>query len=372
MTKILHIPNFYPPHTGGIEDVCHNIVHILQKAGNYEQRIICFSGTNESVDDVYENIPVTRVGAALKVSSQSLSIKYYFKLRNIIHQFNPDVIHYHHPNPLVAAYLLCSIPKHCKLIVHWHSDIVDQTTLYKFVKTVENGILKRADTIITTSPNYLKGSKPLQPHINKSVVIANIIDSTKFIFTPEVKKKVEEIRQTWGGKKIVLYVGRHVPYKGLKYLIEAAPMIKSECVFLIGGSGPLTESLKKSNTDARVHFIGRIDDAELASYYYAASVFAFPSITKNEAFGVALAEAMYCNTPAVTFGIEGSGVNWVNIDGETGLTAKNCDSKEFAASVEKILCNDDLQKLYAENAHQRVCNTFVEERITSQIIQLYQ
>lgn len=48
-------------------------------------------------------------------------------------------------------------------------------------------------------------------------------------------------------------------------------------------------------------------------------MFAFPSVTKNEAFGVALAEAMYCYTPAVTFTIEGSGVNWVNLNGITGI-----------------------------------------------------
>ena len=45
----------------------------------------------------------------------------------------------------------------------------------------------------------------------------------------------------------------------------------------------------------------------------------FPSITKNEAFGVVLAEAMYCYTPAITFTIEGSGVNWVNLHQVTGL-----------------------------------------------------
>ena len=44
-------------------------------------------------------------------------------------------------------------------------------------------------------------------------------------------------------------------------------------------------------------------------------IFCFPSITRNEAFGIALAEAMYCGKPAVTFTIEGSGVNFVSLDG---------------------------------------------------------
>lgn len=40
-------------------------------------------------------------------------------------------------------------------------------------------------------------------------------------------------------------MGRHVPYKGIEYLIEAEKYISSDCIILIAGSGPLTEELKK-------------------------------------------------------------------------------------------------------------------------------
>ena len=68
--------------------------------------------------------------------------------------------------------------------------------------------------------------------------------------------------------------------------------MKSYCVFVIAGSGPLTDELKADCHSDRVRFVGRLKDDELRWYHYAASVFAFPSITKNEAFGVALAESL--------------------------------------------------------------------------------
>lgn len=169
---------------------------------------------------------------------------------------------------------------------------------------------------------------------------------------------IQAIKEKYQNKKIVFFVGRHIIYKGLPWLLEAEKYVKSDCVFIIAGSGPLTEEVKSSCHSDRVFFVGRLSDEELVWYHCAASVFAFPSITKNEAFGVALAEAMYCYTPAVTFTIPGSGVNWVNLDGVTGIECPNRDAIAFAAAIDKLLDDDTLAKQYAEAGHQRVVENF--------------
>lgn len=125
-----------------------------------------------------------------------------------------------------------------------------------------------------------------------------------------------------------------------------------------GDSITMPFDLKMQCQSDRVFFVGRLSDDELRWYHYVASVFAFPSITKNEAFGVALAEAMYCYTPAITFTIPGSGVNWVNLDGVTGIECPNKDSKAFAAAIDKLLSDEKLAQQYAEAAHQRVIENF--------------
>lgn len=53
----------------------------------------------------------------------------------------------------------------------------------------------------------------------------------------------------------------------------------------------------------------------MKAYLSAMDIFCFPSITKNEAFGLALAEGMYYSKPAITFTIDGSGVNFVSLNG---------------------------------------------------------
>ena len=182
---------------------------------------------------------------------------------------------------------------------------------------------------------------------------------------------IEQLKGKYNHKKIVFFVGRHIEYKGLPYLIEAEQYVESDCVFIIAGNGPLTEKIKSSCKSERVFFVGRLSDDELLQYHYAASVFAFPSITKNEAFGVALAEAMYCYTPAVTFTIEGSGVNWVNLNGITGIECPNRDSKAFAAAIDKILSDDALAAQYATAAHKRVAENFTIPRMMEKMNDVY-
>ena len=182
---------------------------------------------------------------------------------------------------------------------------------------------------------------------------------------------VNFIKSKYQEKKIVFFIGRHIEYKGLPYLLEAEKLVKSDCVFVVAGSGPLTDQLKKECQSNRVYFVGRLSDQELVWYHMAASVFAFPSITKNEAFGVALAEAMYCYTPVVTFTIPGSGVNWVNLNGVTGIECPNRDSKAFAAAIDKILSDNNLAKQYADAGHQRVVENFTIPKMMERMNEVY-
>jgi glycosyltransferase involved in cell wall biosynthesis len=148
-------------------------------------------------------------------------------------------------------------------------------------------------------------------------------------------------------------------------------IVKGECEAVIGGEGPLTDRLKRENTSANIHFVGRIMDRELAAHYHAADVFIFPSITKNEAFGVALAEAMWCGKPSVTFTIPGSGVNWVNIGGHTGIEVDNGNAGELAEAIDHLLANEELRLEYGRNAHRRVADHMTPEKVGPLLDTLY-
>lgn len=357
--RVLHISKYYYPYLGGTESVCQDIVEGLKE---YENRVICFNDSNRTVCCEINGIQILRIGCFMKVASQSCSLFYYYYLKRNIQSWQPDIIHFHHPNPFVAFLLVRLIPANTKLIVHWHLDITKQKYIYPLVKRNERRLLERADSVIVTSPQYRDASLPLKPFLQKVKVVANGINIHRFDLQCNDEMRIKDIHKKYHYKRLIFFVGRHVEYKGLRYLIEAEKYVTTDCHIVIAGQGPLTEELKAKANLGRVSFVGRLSNDDLRCYLHAADVFAFPSITKNEAFGLALAEAMYCRCPGVTFYIEGSGVNWVSLNGVTGIEVDNSDSKKYASAIDKLLRDDLLRKQYADAARKRVVEYFTIEK----------
>ena len=140
---------------------------------------------------------------------------------------------------------------------------------------------------------------------------------------------------------------------------------------LIGGEGPLTDQLKKKAKDMKnLEFLGFISDEDLISYYLACDIISFSSITKNEAFGISLAEGMSFEKPAVTFTIPGSGVNYVNLNGVTGLEVPNRDSKAYAEAIKKLFEDKKMYKKFSHNAKERVLKNFTNDIFKEKIIRM--
>ena len=353
--RILHISKYYYPYIGGVENICKYLVEGMTQ---HENAVVCFNEKCKDVVDEVNGVKVYRVATWINVARQALSLSYFTMLHRAIKEFKPDVIQFHWANPFPAAVLLCLIPKNVKLIIHWHMDIIKQAKIYPLIKPVETALLKRANLIVVTSPQYRDGSEPLQSFRDKVRIVPNAMDESNFKLQQGDEVEIKKIQEKYNNKKIVFFIGRHIQYKGLPYLIEAEKYIKEDCEIVIAGSGPLTERLKKQCNSNKVRFVGRLSDDELRWYHYAASVFAFPSITKNEAFGVALAEAMYCGTPSVTFTIPGSGVNWVSINGETGLEVANGDFVAYAKAIDRLLADEQLNENLSKAAIKRVQDNF--------------
>ena len=367
MKKVLHISNYYYPHIGGIEQTAFDIVCALK--GKYNQKVICFNHEKKTIKDIVDGIEITRVNCQMKISSQSIALDYGRQLNCILKQFNPDIVIFHYPNPFVGFFLEKKLKrKKFKFILYWHLDIIKQKLLKKFFNGQNKHLLKYSDKVITTSQNYLDGSPWLTKFKNKCNIIPSCINTNRLTLNDNTKVISQKIKENFLGKKIVFAFGRHVEYKGLKYLIEASSELDDSYAIIIGGQGPLTNDLKLiAKNDHKIIFIGKISDDELKAYLLCADVFAFPSITKNEAFGLGLAEALYFGVPAVTFTIYGSGVNFVNLDGVTGLEVPNRDYKSFASAIKKICDNEELKNKLSLQAKQRTCDLFMPQNFSDKI-----
>lgn len=374
MKKVLQISKYYFPFIGGTEQVARDMAAAMSKMNNVEQKIICFNEDaavgdyvcrkNETIHDQVDGVEVIRCGYQLKVSSQALSLSYKAELDKVMAEFDPDIIILHYPNPFATHYLLKHKERKFKLWIYWHLDITKQKVLKHLFYKQNVDLIHRADKILGATPKHLDESEFTMLFEGKKQILPYTIDEKNLVISQDEIDKAEEIRKQHNGAKIGFFIGRHVPYKGLKYLIEASRELKDEKIhFFIAGTGVLTEELKEqAKNDQKVEFLGRITDTERKSYLYAADIFCFPSITRNEGFGLALAEGMYFGKPAVTFTIPGSGVNYVNLDGITGIECPNCDSKAYARALKKLCVDNELRATYGQAARQRVLENFTLQK----------
>lgn len=360
---LLHITKYYYPVEGGIETVTKYMAEGLKSYNTY---VICFSQDGITRMDTINGVKVYRIAPSIKISSQDIAFSYYSYLKKIIYEIQPDMIILHCPNPFLYPITVKLKPKNTKLVLLWHSDILGKGILYNLINRFEKKILKEADLILATSPNYIHPSSPIYKYQEKTRVVPNGIIAKDFRLLKKDQSTINYIKKKYGRKRIIFFVGRHATYKGINYLIEAEKYIKSDCVILIGGRGPETEAMKELAQSDRIKFIGKISNEDLHCYYYASDIFGFTSCTKQEAFGIALAEAMYCGCVPVTFTIEGSGVNWVSVKGETGEEVALGDVKAYAEAIDRLLTDKNLHQQYAEAGHDRIVNMFTSEQSNAQ------
>ncbi len=369
--KVLQIPNYLYPHIGGIEQVARDIISALKEEKNIEQRVICFNNIHKTSYEIVDGIQVVRIKSIGKFASQELAFSYKKELKKILDEFQPDLIIFHYPNPLVGHFLIKFFQRKFKLIVYYHLDIIKQKILGKFFLSQTKKILNRADRIVATSPNYVLGSKMLSLYKNKITVIPNCVNDERIKLNDIIINKSLEIKNKYKNKIIVFACGRHVKYKGLINLIKASKLLNDDFVIFISGKGELTSSLKKeAKNDYKVHFLGVLSDEELKAYLNACDIFAFPSISKNEAFGIALAEAMAFKKPSVTFEIKGSGVNYVSLNNVTGIEVKNQDVKAFAKALKYLKDNEVKRIQMGENAYLREQEEFTQTKFKKNILTL--
>lgn len=369
--KILQISNYYAPFVGGIEQVAHDCSEALKE--QHEVKVFCFHHIKGDRTDEIDGVEVIRAGSFAKVASQSLSFSYGKLLKKTFRQFQPDAVIFHYPNPFAAHYLLKRLKKYpkCKLIVYWHLDIYKQKILKKFFYGQNKRLCKRANIVLGATPIHLRESAFYRFFSDKCMELPYGIDIAKLEVNNNIEKIIKQIKLTNENKTICFAMGRLVPYKGMEYLIRAAKLLDNSFSIYIAGDGPLRDSLRELAKGCDiVHILGKISNEEAIAYRASCDIFCFPSITRNEGFGLALAEAMYFEKPAVTFAIDKSGVNYVSISGKTGIEVENRNVEDYAKALLVLSRDAEQREKYGIAAKQRVLNNFTFEQFKKNLINL--
>lgn len=369
MTHIVHFGKFYFPDAGGIESVTISLARGAVASGHCVS-VVCFEKTPANSDEMIDGVRVVRVPITKIIASQPLGLKYF--LQCLKYGKNADVIHLHVPN-MLAALCVLFIGKKPRLLVHWHSDVIGKGVLAKILRPLEKTLLRRADCIVATSLVYADASDTLRPYKNKISVVPIGVPDVKHDGTDsDLPASIDEqIR----GRKIILAVGRLVPYKGFNVLIDATKHLSNDSVVVIVGSGPLQQKLQQAielaNVNGRVVLTGRLSDAALHALFERATLYCLPSTSRAEAFGVVLLEAMTYGLPIVATNISGSGVPWVNQDGTSGLNVPVGDPVALAQACNQILATPELRVSLSDGARQRFASEFTEAVSVKRMMHIY-
>lgn len=133
----------------------------------------------------------------------------------------------------------------------------------------------------------------------------------------------------------IFFCGRHEERKGLDVLLAAMRQLPADVRLWIASDGPDTPRLRAEyQHDARIEWLGRIDDAEKVARLKGADVFCAPSL-RGESFGVVLIEAMAAGTCVVASSLDGyRNVATHDVD---AVLCEPGDVDELAAALRRVL-----------------------------------
>ncbi len=357
---VLHVGKFYPPHMGGMEIYLQQLV--VGQSTSIDVAAIVANDARHTQVEYRDGAKIVRAAAFGSVASMPIVPTLAWQIR----QHDSSLIHLNTPNP-GAAFALLASGHRGKLIVTHHADTLGRKLLRRISDPFVAKIMERAAAIIVTSKGYLDSSEELAPYREKCRVIPLGIEATPF---EGLDTSASHAIRTRFGNRLILAVGRLVPYKGFEYLIRSMRDVHG--VLLLIGTGPLRESLlrtiKECGVEDKVTVLGHVD--EITPYYKAASMLVIPSVTRAEAFGVVQLEAMASGIPVINTNIP-SGVPEVSVHGQTGLTVPPRDAGALADAINTLLDDEGLREKFGQMARERVRNKFSVESMVAQTRDLY-
>ncbi|MGC8738691.1 MAG: glycosyltransferase [Candidatus Hydrogenedens sp.] len=338
----------FPPIVGGIEKFIFQSIQ-EQKQWAKITVIICsrnihsFMETKGGVDFIY-------VGEWGRLLSTPISPLFPFYIKSI----KPDLFVVHTPNPLGELSVLITQRK-IPYVVRYHSDVVRQKIAMKFYAPFFYNFLKKAKLIIPTSDIYANNSPFLRSFLDKCRTVPLGIDFHRFLQSNTERVKAIQMKY---GTPFVFFCGVHRYYKGIHILLKCSPYIKVPIV--IAGDGPERkhlEEMAKSTDKKNIYFVGKLTDEDLVQYLHACSIFVFPSIARSEAFGLSIIEAHSAGKPVVATKL-GTGVEWANLDGITGINVPPNNEHALAQAIQFLLDNEDIREAMGKTAKERVQSEF--------------
>ncbi|MCI9161843.1 MAG: glycosyltransferase [Lachnospiraceae bacterium] len=371
--KVLQLGKQYYPHIGGVEATMQQIAEGIQ--GEVDSYVLASQGRGAAYEKTINGVPVYFAKSLGIIASLPISWDLVRYLKKHCEEY--DVIHLHMPFPL--GDLACFLSGYKgKLVLYWHSDVVRQKKAMLFYKPLMKWTLKRADAIAIATQGNIDGSPYVKPFEEKCV---RIPFGLRKAWEEKSDKYWERRTEREDSTLRLLFIGRLVYYKGCSILMAAMRELKKELgakmdqiELAIVGTGVLEEEMKaqaaREGLGNVIRFLGKASDEEMEKELERCDVLVFPSVANSEAFGLVQLEAMSYGKPVINTSLP-TGVPWVSLDKETGLTVPPEDAESLFRAILWMKDHPEERKEMGIRARRRVKEKFSQEQMLGQILELY-
>lgn len=356
--KIAQVCPFYYPRLGGVETVVKEYSERLVKRG-HQVHVYTTDGSYKS--PWVEEINGVEVRRSIRISLPVLkplspALLFPFKLLRA----DVDLIHIHANKYFStdAGAVVAKI-KNTPLAYSPHAGTFGASLFGRLHNQTIGRIALNADMVVCVSEHERKIIEASGVKVKRFEGVPNGVD---------LKKYEGNITKD---QKMVLYVGRLLPHKGLDTLVKAAPLVLEkipEAVFVV--AGPTNGGWKLdvgSLTKDNCVLLGEVSEEEKIGLMQKASVFCLPS--RSEAFGITVIEAMAAGCPVVVSDIPA--LTEIVEHGKTGLVFPVNDERSLADRIITLLSDQTLSQQLSQNAQERASEKYDWEKIIDCLEKIY-
>ncbi|KIZ45457.1 glycosyl transferase family 1 [Rhodopseudomonas palustris] len=366
--RVLHAYKVYRPDAeGGIPEVISQLAE-LRSLGDH---CAVLTARSRGFGREFElaGVEVHAVGSFGQLLSMPIAPQFPFRLRRRARRV--DVLALHAPFPLNDLGVALGIPEDAALVVHWHAEILGRKTVMKFLAPVIRHTLARADRIIVSDQSIIDGSTFLAPHAAKCLVVPYGIEPDEWSSLDQAEQqRAEVLRGQY--PRLVVSMGRLVPYKGYPQLLHALQRTDAHLVIIGEGSekAALLQLADELGVADRLTLTGFLPRPDMKVYLHAANAFVLPSVTAAEAFGLVQIEAMAAGLPVVNTWLP-TAVPKIARDGVEGLTVEPNDPAALAKAINRLLDDRPFAARLAAAGRQRVAAEYSKSLFLRRIRSIY-
>ncbi len=357
--KIAQISATFPPYNGGTGNVCYNYSIELAKMGHEVTVFTCsYSEKNYEYPD---SIKVNAFKPLFKIGNAPF-IPALLKIKDC------DIMHLHYPFFFGAEmiYLIHKL-RGKEYFITYHNDVILKGFMGFFLKfynkIMMKLIMRNASKICVTSLDYAKHSEvgKIIKNNEKIVEIPNGVNLSRFklnISANALKNKYD-----LENENVILFVGaldKAHYFKGVEYLLKSLKLVLAKNVInpvlIVVGDGELKEYYIKLSQELKiesnVRFVGKVNERELIEYYKLSDLVILPSITRGEAFGLVLIEAMALSKPVIASNLPG--VRTVVDNDINGFLVEPQNVDELSSKIQYMFQRGELMKKMGINGRKKV------------------